>query len=70
MVGQLFDGSGILLQGVASVLGPCLQLVVISCGQVLVPKSFLNGFDRLLLPPLGTPGQQAYEWFLHRRAPN
>jgi hypothetical protein len=48
-MGQLFDGDGELLQGLANALSPCLQLTAVRCGQVLVPKAALKGLDILLI---------------------
>jgi hypothetical protein len=50
MVGQLFDGCGTRLQGLAIVLDPCFQLIALSYGQVLVLKSVLNCPDLLPVP--------------------
>lgn len=41
-VGQLFDGDTKFLQGLASVLGSCLQLTAVHCSQVLVTIVILN----------------------------
>jgi hypothetical protein len=50
-VGQLFDGcGGRRLQGLAIVLSLCFQLIAVSYGQVLIPKSVLSCPDILPVP--------------------
>jgi hypothetical protein len=42
MVGQLLNGSGKLLQGLTNELGPCFQLRVVHCSQVVVTIAILQ----------------------------